>query len=704
MHGSAHHLLPGRDRLALALLAGLALACMIAAVAITVQVLDKLEEYGTAQRDNLPWMLSQLEVDQMRLELALERLDPTDPETPQAVRRQFDLLYSRAMTLRTGAAYRDVLGSDPARTDIRRIIGILGNMLTVIDSTDAGILDGRARLAALSASMSHPIRALGFRAIVMDARRADAERAALTSQIVTLTALSLAMLLALVTALVLLWRLYRGRLAAEAEAEAARERELKAVETRARFLGMISHEMRTPLNGLLGALELLEDGPLEPEQARFARIMRASGTQLRTHIDEALDGLQAEAGAIQLRPAPFDLDALLAELLEGQRATAEARGNRLVLVLPEGGMGHVLGDRQRLSQVLLNLISNAIKFTSRGTVTLTAERSGGTCTAFHVRDTGIGIAAADLPHVFEDFVRLPPPDGTAREGSGLGLGIARHLVTLMGGRIEAESRPGEGSLFTVRLALPEAPLPAPLPPETLPRPARALRVLVVEDAPASRMVLAAMLARDGHGAILAHDGIDGVRRASRAPVDLILMDLDMPRLDGTDATRRIREGGGPNARTPIVVLTAHYNAATGARLRAAGVDAIETKPLTRERLRALLARTKPVPSLIDAAHLAQLAESLPPAQLAAALEGLHSQAEALLALAEDSPPDRLRSLTHSLAGIAATCGAPALHAHLARIEAALDAQDAGALRGLRAALPALWQATRATLRAYRNAA
>ncbi len=699
MNGTNDHLLPGRDRLALALLAGFALACMIAAAAITVQVLGKLEEYGTAERDNLPWMLSQLEVDQMRLELALERLDPTDPETPRAARRQFDLLYSRAMTLRTGAAYRDMLGSDPARTDIRRIIDILGEMMPVIDSTDAGILNERARLAALSASMSPPMRALGFRAIVIDARRADAERAALTSQIVTLTALSLAMLLALVTALVQLWRLYRGRLAAEAEAAAARERELEAFETRARFLGMISHEMRTPLNGLLGALELLEDSLLEPEQARFARIMRASGTQLRTHIDEALDGLQAEAGAIQLRPAPFDLDALLAELLEGQRATAEARGNRLVLVLPEGGMGHVLGDRQRLSQVLLNLISNAIKFTYRGTVTLTAERSGGTCTAFHVRDTGIGIAAADLPHVFDDFVRLPPPDGTAREGSGLGLGIARHLVTLMDGRIEAESRPGKGSLFTVRLALPEA-----APPETLPRPSRALRILVVEDAPASRMVLTAMLARDGHTAILAHDGIDGVRQASRAPVDLILMDLDMPRLDGAEATRRIREGDGPNARTPIVVLTAHYGAATGAWLRTAGVDAIETKPLTRERLRALLARTKSVPSLIDEAHLAQLAESLPPTQLATVLEGLHSEAEALLALTGDAPPDRLRSLTHSLAGIAATCGAPALHAHLARIEAALDAQDAGDVRALLAALPALWQATRATLRAYRSAA
>jgi signal transduction histidine kinase/DNA-binding NarL/FixJ family response regulator len=688
-----------RNRAALALLGALALACMIAAAAITAQVLIRLEAYGTADTDNLQWTISQLEVDQMRFGLALQRLDPADPGSPEAARRSFDLLYSRAMTLRTSPTYRDVLETEPTRADMRAIINLLGEMLPVIDSTDAAIVNGRARLIALSARMTAPIRALGFQAVAVDAHRAGTERAALTAQIVTLTALSLAMLLALVALLVLLWNLYRDRLAAEAEATVARERELRAVEARARFLAVISHEMRTPLNGLLGALELLQDSPLSPEQARFTRIMKASGAALRTHIDEALDGLQAEAGGIALRPAPFDLDELLKELIEGQRAAADRRGNRLVLAVPEGGMGHVTGDRQRLSQVLLNLLSNAIKFTSHGTVTLSADRFTGTCTAFRVSDTGIGIPSADLPHVFEDFVRLPPPDGVEREGSGLGLGIVRQLVTLMGGRIEVESRPGEGSRFTVRLALPEADLP-----DDLPAQIRPLRVLMVEDTPASRMVLGAMLARDGHEVILAHDGLDGVRKAGRAPVDLILMDLDMPRLDGIEATRRIRNEPGPNARTPIVALTAHYGAATAARLRAAGADTTETKPLSRERLRALLARLGRAQPLIDIAHVAQLSETLPAAQLDSLLDGLRAEATALLGLPEDAPTDGVRTCTHRFAGIAATSGAIALHAHLAGMEAALEAGDTEGLRVLRANLPALWQATDAALRPHRTAA
>jgi hypothetical protein len=150
-----------RNRAALALLGALALACMIAAAAITVQVLIRLEAYGTADTDNLQWTISQLEVDQMRFRLALGQLDPADPGAPEVTRRSFDLLYSRAMTLRTSPTYRDVLAAEPARTDMRTIIDLLGEMLPVIDSTDAAILNGRARLTALAARMTAPIRALG---------------------------------------------------------------------------------------------------------------------------------------------------------------------------------------------------------------------------------------------------------------------------------------------------------------------------------------------------------------------------------------------------------------------------------------------------------------------------------------------------------------------------------------------------------------
>ena len=689
-----------RERLVFAMLAVLALGCLVAAAAITVQVLGRLDAYGSADSDNPPWTIAQLEVDQMRFRLALARLDPADPGTATAARRAFDLLYSRAMTLHTGPAYREILDTGPARAELRAIIALLGEMMPVIDSTDAAIFAGHAQLVQRAEALTEPIRALAAQAIALDARHGDAERAALTEQIVTLTALSLAMMLALGGLLWMLWRLYRSRLAARVEAAAARERELRGLAARARFLAMVSHEMRTPLNSLLGALELLEDSALAPEQARLARIMRISGAALRGHIDEALDGLQAETGHIALHPAPFDLDAMLAELIESQRAAAERRGNRLLLALPEGGLGHVTGDRQRLGQVLLNLLANAVKFTSGGSITLAAEHAqDGTGMVFRVTDTGIGIPEADLPRVFEDFVRLPAPDGAEREGSGLGLGIARQIVTRMGGQIAATSRAGEGSCFTVRLALPPA-----APPGAAPEPTAPLRVLVVEDTHASRIVLAAMLARDGHTAVLSRDGLDGVRQAGRGAVDLIVMDLDMPRLDGVAAARRIRAGAGPNARTPIVALTAHCSPADRARLREAGIDAIETKPLSRARLRALLRQAQAAPALIDRAHLAQLAALMPATGLDAALAGLRAEAEALLALSETTPPEVLRPRIHRLAGTAATCGARALHALLGRIEAALVAGRAEEARALRAALPALWQDTEAALRPHRTAA
>lgn len=707
MPGSGNIRLPRRDRVAIALLGGLAVACMVAAAVITAQVLARLDGYVSAERDDLQWTLSQLEVDQMRLRLALAGLERTKPSSVAAVRREFDLLYSRAMTLRSSPTYRDIVRSGPAADEVRQVVALLGEMLPVIDSSDEAILARRARLDLLAERMTTPVRALGFQAVATDARRSDADRALLTRQIVTLTTLSLVMLVALGALLVLLLRLYRARLRAEAEIADARERQLGAEQARARFLGVISHEMRTPLNGLLGALELLEDSGLGPEQDRFTRIMRASGEALRTHIGEALDGLQAETGALTLLCAPFDLDALLGELAEGQRAAALARGNRLDLDLSAAGLGHVMGDRKRLSQVLLNLLSNATKFTSDGAITLKAVRCDGDWIRFTVADTGIGIPAESLPQVFEDFVRLAMPEGDQPEGTGLGLGIARQLVRLMGGRITAESRPGAGSVFGVRLPLPPAAPEAPPSEATPPPHPGAQRILVVEDTEASREVLAEMLVRDGHTALLASDGIEGVALAAGQPFDLILMDIDMPRLDGIEATRRIRADGGPNARTRIVALTAHYSEATGHRLDAAGIDAIATKPLSREALRRLLrapGTAEAAPPLLDAGHLAELAALLPAQHLGQAIDGLAREAEGLLALLDGAPQPGLAPALHRLSGLAATCGATALHACLAEIVAALEAGDADRAQRLLAGLPALWHDTRAALGAYRSAA
>ncbi|WP_104018038.1 ATP-binding protein [Roseovarius nitratireducens] len=709
MQGTEDHRLSARERLALALLAMFAIGCMIAAVIITSHVLARIGEYGTARDDNLQWTISQIEVDQLKFRLALENLGRADPEAPDAVRQRFDLLYSRTTTLRNAPAYRAMLARSQAAGEAGRVMAILDEMIPLIDGGDADLVAARGVLEAQAARMTPPIRRIAAAALAIDARRSDAERRQLTTQIVTLTALSTLMFVALFLLLVLLWRLYRGRLRAEAAMATAREEALAAEQARARFLGMTSHEMRTPLNGLLGALELLEDSDLDSDQRDHVRLMRLSGEALRTHIDEALGGLGPPGDAPVLRPAPFDLDALLADLVAGQRIAAEARGNTLRLDPAQARLGTVVGDARRLGQVLLNLVANAVKFTRDGTITLSARRDTGDAVVFAVHDTGIGIAEAEQPAIFEDFIRLPHRDVAGAEeeagGTGLGLGIVRRIVSAMGGHIDVESSPGAGSIFTVRVPLPPARSDgeaqteagaAPLP--------RALRVLVVEDTPASRTVTGTMLERDGHEVVLAGDGIEAVRAAGEAAFDLILMDVDMPRLDGIEATRRIREGGGPNAATRIVALTAYHGARTVARLREAGACAVEVKPLARAALRALVAQVPRDEAVVNAAHIAQMQAALSEAQMAGTMAALGREAEALLADLEAGMPDDLGGRIHRLAGTAGTCGATALHTRLEQIEAALETGREARARALCDGLPMLWRRTRAALRQHGFAA
>ena len=224
-------------------------------------------------------------------------------------------------------------------------------------------------------------------------------------------------------------------------------------------------------------------------------------------------------------------------------------------------------------------------------------------------------------------------------------------------------------------------------------------MLLAEDTEASRTVTGAMLARDGHAVRLARDGLEAVEAAGERPFDLIVMDVAMPRLDGIGATRRIREGDGPNAATRIVALTAWHGEDTVARLRAAGADAVEVKPLSRAGLRALVWQGGQEAGLIDAGHVAQMQAALTEAQMAATMAALGAEAEALLADLERLGPRDLRARVHSLAGSAGACGATALHARLAGIEAALEAGEEARAHDLCDGLGALWRHTRDALRA-----
>ncbi|MWB77283.1 response regulator [Pseudooceanicola sp. 216_PA32_1] len=379
------------------------------------------------------------------------------------------------------------------------------------------------------------------------------------------------------------------RIAAEAELKESRDRALAGERAKARFLGIVSHEMRTPLNGVLGTIELMEDDPDPASLARYLPILRDSTSILLDLINDVLDITRIEGG----RPSgtvAFDLDALIASVLAGEAGRARAQGNRLARRPGERPVGAVRGDAVQLRQVLANIVSNAVKFTRNGEVEVSARRTGAETVTLRVADTGIGIAPGDHAAVFEDFVRLDAAVTRQIQGTGLGLGIARRLVRGMGGEITVDGSEGIGSTFTVTLPLPQAVIeparPAPVPAAgTTP----ALKVLIAEDNATNRFILRNMLERDGHGVSEAHDGEEVARIAAGEAFDLILMDVSMPRRDGRDATRWIRSHPGPNAATRIVALTAHIGEEIAAELTEAGVDDVATKPLGRDSLGRILA-------------------------------------------------------------------------------------------------------------------
>lgn len=515
------------------------------------------------------------------------------------------------------------------------------------------------------------------------------------------------------------------RVAAESEMQVARDNALAGERAKARFLAMISHEMRTPLHGILGTLDLLDETRLTKEQQRYAQIMHGSGQQLLGQINDALEITQADGGSLRLRENVFDLDTMLSDLVDAQTSKARARNTTLTLLPSNQTLGHVLGDRGRVQQVLINLVANAIKFTENGTITIEAMRNGGPDSntdliEFQITDTGIGIAEQDLPRIFDDYVRLGGAAADLVEGTGLGLGIARQLVTLMGGKIGVESDEGEGSLFWVRLPLPQAhAAPAPALAKASPRDSAPCSVLIAEDNVSNRYVLTQMIEKDGHRICATADGPEAIAAAEREAFDLILMDISMPGVGGIEAARRITQGQGASRNARLIFLTAHLNLDPDAQLRASGAEGVLTKPLPRAELRAILAGKRPSMDLSDKAHrvapptldrdiLDQLSAMLPPDRMAKTLHDFHSEAEVLLAttphLMTNTDTQTLADGLHKLAGSAAILGASAMQATLSQAEDACLSGRATDLQNHLSDLQSIWQATQQSLASYRNAA
>ena len=373
-------------------------------------------------------------------------------------------------------------------------------------------------------------------------------------------------------------------------AEHAREKAKVADQAKSEFLTTMSHEIRTPLNGVLGMVQAMAAGEMTDIQRGRLEVIRQSGQTLLALLNDILDLSKIEAGRLELEEDVFDLETLARGAHAAFTAMAERKGLDFSLIVQPSARGFFRGDSTRIRQIMYNLISNAVKFTEAGSVYIEITRqTDGVRIAVH--DTGLGVPDDKMAALFEKFVQLDGSTTRKIGGTGLGLAISQEFAQLMGGRIEVSSRVGQGSVFTAVLPLMEAPRPEARAPEknvdVQPSPQNHnLQVLVAEDNAVNQLVIRTLLLQVGAEVHIVDNGQRAVQAWEESAWDIILMDVQMPVMDGPSATAAIRERElrSGRRRTPIIALTANAMAHQQAAYRAAGMDGVVTKPIDVENL------------------------------------------------------------------------------------------------------------------------
>ncbi|WP_299428173.1 PAS domain-containing hybrid sensor histidine kinase/response regulator [uncultured Shimia sp.] len=383
-------------------------------------------------------------------------------------------------------------------------------------------------------------------------------------------------------------------LKAEEDLKDALEKAQVGEKAKSNLLTVMSHEMRTPLNGILGSLELMDQSNLSDAQKRHLASIGISGELLLSHVNDVLDLSALTSEAEAPKHAPFNLKDLVQDVVNSLQSNASKHANALSVDFLTEDLQTVNGDRSSLQRCLVNLVGNALKFTRDGRVSIEIERlASGDVVEFRVADTGVGIAPENLSRIFEEFVTIDTAFDRENSGTGLGLAITKRLIERNGGELEADSLLGEGSLFTFRLPLPlttdVADLQTHSSAHSLPDLPAGFRALVVDDNDINREILTDIVRDLGGVTQETSNGFEAIAICEAADFDVLLLDISMPGIDGLETLKRIRKGASPNVATPAVAVTAHAAPKDHEAILAQDFQTLILKPVRRAAIQGALA-------------------------------------------------------------------------------------------------------------------